>query len=270
MANKHYNKQNKGPRILLVDIETAPVLAYVWSLWDQNVGLNQIKADWYVLSWSAKWLDEPKVMYADQRTSKNIENDKPLLQGIWQLLDEADIVISQNGVAFDSKKLNARFVLNGMQPPSSYKQIDTLIIAKKHFAFTSNKLEYMSDKLCVKYKKQTKRKFAGFDLWKECLAGNKKAWQEMEKYNKYDVLALEELYRKLIPWTPSIDYNAYTDSLNVVCKCGSKDFIKKGFFFSPKGKYQRFRCNNCGAETKSGENLLSKEKRKSLRSGTAR
>lgn len=267
MSNK-----NKGPRVLLADIETAPVLAYVWSLWDENVGLNQIKSDWYILSWSAKWLGDPpsKTMYQDLRHNKNLENDKPLLEKIWKLLDEADIVVTQNGRRFDIKKLNARFVINKMQPPSSFKQIDTLEIAKKHFGFTSNKLEYMSDTLCVKYKKKTKRKFAGFELWKECLSGNKKAWKEMELYNKYDVLALEELYTKLIPWDNSINFNLWTDSSEIICKCGSKDFVSNGFGYTASGKFQRFRCKKCGSETRSRENLLSKEKRKSLRIGTVR
>ena len=262
--------KKKGPRVLIVDIETAPILARVWDIWEQNVGLNQIKSDWFILSWSAKWLNEPKVMYQDLRNSKNLENDKPLLQGIWDLLDAADIVIWQNGKRFDHKKLNARFILNGMQPPSSYKQIDTLLIAKKHFGFTSNKLEYLSDKLCVKYKKQTHRKFSGFELWKECLAGNKAAWKEMEHYNKYDVLSLEEVYHKLIPWDNSIDFNLYTDCTNMACNCGCQEFEKRGFFYSPSGKFQRYKCKGCGKETRSKENLLSKEKRKSLRSGTTR
>lgn len=261
---------NRGPKVLIVDIETAPILARVWDIWDQNVGLNQIKSDWFILSWSAKWLGSPKVIYQDQRNSKDLENDKPLLQAIWKLLDEADIVIWQNGKRFDHKKLNARFILNGMQPPSSYKQIDTLLIAKKHFGFTSNKLEYLSDKLCVKYKKQTKRKFAGFELWKECLAGNRKAWAEMQKYNMYDVLALEEVYHKLIPWDNSIDFNLYNDSDEIFCKCGSDDFTKRGFFYSPSGKFQRYKCNDCGAETRSKENLFTKEKKKSLRPSTTR
>jgi len=262
--------QNQGPKVLFCDIETAPILAHVWGLWDENVGLNQIKSDWYVLSWSAKWLGDSKVIYRDLRNSKSLENDKPLLEEIWKLLDEADIVVWQNGKNFDHKKLNARFVLNGMQPPSSYKQIDTLQIAKKHFGFTSNKLEYMSSKLCTKYKKQVHRKFAGFLLWSECLKGNKKAWNEMEKYNKYDVLSLEELYSKLIPWDNSINFNVYTDSVNTVCKCGSKDFKRNGFDYMSTGKFQRYKCINCGHETKSRENTMSKEKRKSLRPGTVR
>lgn len=270
MAKK--KSQHQGPKVLVFDIETAPILGHVWSLWDQNVALNQIKSDWHILSWSAKWLHDPasKVMYKDQRNAKNIENDKDLMVGIWKLLDEADVVITQNGKSFDQKKLNARFILNGFQPPSSYKHIDTKIIAKRHFAFTSNKLEYMSDKLCTKYKKLKHAKFSGFDLWKECLAGNIEAWKEMEKYNKYDVLALEELYHKLIPWDNSINFNLYSDGLNNTCKCGSTDFAKNGFYYTATAKYQRYKCKDCGAEHRDRTNLFSKEKRQSLTTHTTR
>jgi hypothetical protein len=259
-------------RVLIVDIETAPILGYVWGLWDQNVGLNQIKCDWHILSWSAKWLGDPpnKVMYADQRNAPNIEDDKKLLKPLWKLLDEADVVIWQNGKQFDHKKLNARFILNGMQPPSSYKQIDTLSIAKRHFGFTSNKLEYLSGKLCHKYKKLTHKKFPGFELWKECLAGNKEAWSEMEKYNKHDVLALEELYTKLIPWDNTVNFNLYTEGEENVCSCGAQAFVKNGFYYTAKGKFQRYLCNECGSETHSSNNLFSAAKKSSLKLRTVR
>lgn len=264
--------KSEGPKILLVDIETAPIIAAVWKLWDENVGLNQIQEDWHLLSCAAKWLDDPpsKVMYKDQSKTKNIEDDSKILNWIWGLLDEADIIITQNGKAFDQKKLNARFVLKGMQPPSSFKHIDTKILAKKYFGFTSNRLEYLSDKLCKKYKKLPHKKFAGFELWKECLAGNKAAWKEMEKYNKHDVLALEELYHVLKKWDSQVNFSLYYSSEEHVCSCGSTDFKKYGWYYTATGKYQRYKCTECGSETRDRNNQFSKEKRKSLRVGTTR
>lgn len=261
------------PKVLLLDIETSPLISYTWGIWEQNVALNQIKSDWHVLSWSAKWLGDPpnKIMYMDQRNAKDIEDDSKILKGIWQLLDSADIIITQNGKSFDQKKLNARFILNGMQPPSSFKHIDTMLLAKKFFSFTSNKLEYMTSKLCTKYKKLVNRgEFAGFELWKECLKGNLKAWKAMEKYNKYDVLSLEELYTKLIPWDNTINFNLYSDSVELVCTCGSKSFQRRGFYYTATGKFQKHRCNECGSELRDKENLFSKDKKKSLKSGTTR
>lgn len=263
LRQSHFDAPIKQPKVLLFDIETAPITAYVWGLWDNNVSLDMIKSDWYVLSWSAKWLNDNEVMYDDQRNEKDIENDHRLLLGIWELLDEADIVITQNGKKFDVKKLNARFILHGFQPPSSYRHIDTLQMAKKNFAFTSNKLAYLSNKLCD-VKKGDHKEFSGFSLWKECLAGNPRAWEEMEKYNKLDVLALEELFFKLAPWDSTINFNVYHDETFNICKCGSDAFVADGFHYTERGKYARYRCVECGTESRLGNNLLSKEKRNSL------
>ncbi len=135
-----------------------------------------------------------------------------------------------------------------MRPPSSFRQIDTMRLAKKSFAFTSNKLEYMSNKLCTQYKKLKTKKFQGFELWKACLANNQEAWKEMELYNKHDVLATEELYQKLAPWGTGIDFNIYMEETKPSCNCGSSNFMKNGFFYSSVGRFQRYRCGDCGAE----------------------
>jgi uncharacterized protein YprB with RNaseH-like and TPR domain len=254
------------PKILVFDIETAPILAYVWGLFDQNVGLNQIHKDWHVMSWAAKWVGQKEVFQHDQRSAKNIEDDSKILKVIWSLLDEADIVLTQNGIKFDAKKLNARFVAHGFPPPSSYRHIDTRVIAKRYFSFTSNKLEYLTHTFNKKYKKLKHAKFAGFELWSECLKGNLKAWDEMAKYNKYDVLALEELYlNTLRKWDKSINYNAFSSSFNTRCSCGSQDlkFHKKPKFTN-LGKFSRYICQNCGQEHFTRINELSKEKRKTL------
>lgn len=258
------------PKVLILDIETSPLLSYCWGLFDQTIPLNQIHQDWFVLSWSAKWLGDPpsKTMYMDQRDAKNIENDKKILKALWKLIDEADIVISQNGRRFDIPKLNARFISHGFQPPSSFKHIDILQVTRRKFGFTSHKLEYMTNKLCVKYKKQKHRKYPGFELWKECLSGNLEAWQSMENYNKYDVLSLEELYNIVIPWDNSINFNLYTDEETNTCKCGSTKFNSKGYHYTATGKFKRYKCVKCGAEQRSRKNLFTKEKRQSLRVGS--
>lgn len=258
--------KKEGPRILVFDIETAPNVAYTWGMWQQNIGLNQFLHDWYVLSWSAKWVGEDYVMYEDKRESWHTQDDYDILASIWHLLDEADIVVTQNGKKFDVKKLNARFVQHGFKPPSSYKHIDTLMIAKRHFGFTSNKLEYMTDKLCKKYKKLKHGKFPGMQLWTECLKGNPEAWDEMEEYNKYDVLSLEELAFILAPWSnqlPNLDLY-YNDNDNH-CLCGSTEWIDAGYAYTNLSKFAKFKCSSCGNEKRSRVNLLPKEKRQTLK-----
>ncbi len=254
-----------GAKVLLLDIETAPLRSYTWGLWQQNVGLNQIDAEWFILSAAAKWMGSDEVFYKDLRGVVQKEDDTPILDMMWKLLDEADVIITQNGKKFDAKKLNARLILNGYKPPSPYKHIDTLQIAKAVFGFTSNKLEWMTDKLCVKYKKQKHNKFSGFELWKEMLNDNIEAWEECETYNKYDVLSLEELYTKLAPWDKTHpNFNLFREDTEHVCRCGSKAVVEDGFAYTAKSKFQQYRCLDCGATTRSSKNLFSKEKRDSL------
>lgn len=259
-------KKAKGPRVLFLDIETKPIISYTWDIWEQNIALNQIVEDWSILSWGAKWQGEEKVLYQDLSKARDKSKDAKLLKDIWKLLDEADVVITQNGRRFDVKKLNARFAINGFKPPSSFKQIDTLLLAKKHFGFTSNKLEYMADKLNTKYKKLKHSEFSGFELWKECLAGNAKAWASMKEYNIHDVLSLEELYNKLIPWDRGVNFNLYHSAVTFLCSCGSSDSMSKGYTYTSKGKFLRRICKVCGKESRDSVNLFSKEKKQSLRS----
>lgn len=253
------------PRVLLLDIETAPMEAYVYGLFDQNVSLNQIKKDWYVLSWSAKWLGAPEeeVMYADIRDTPG--DDSGILSQVWQLLDMADVVIGHNSESFDIKKLNARFLLNGFPPPSSFRQIDTLKIARRYFALTSRKLAYLTDKLCTKYKKLEHGEFPGMSLWVECLKGNEAAWKCNEEYNRYDVLSLEELYLCLRRWSTKVNFNAFSGSLENKCACGSTSFKEHGYIYKNSARYRRYICSACGAEYADKNNLLSKVKRASLK-----
>lgn len=252
------------PKLLFLDIETRPITAYTWGTFDQNVGLNQIISDWSILCWAAKWEGDDKVFFESVRYQENRSDDSQILKGIWELMDEADIICGQNSNSFDIKKLNARFLINKMQPPSSYQKVDTKVMAKKIFRFTSNKLEYMTEVLNEKYKKLKHGKFPGFELWTECMKGNQDAWDEMELYNKHDVLALEELYQKLIAWDNPFNANVYHKMHDNICTCGSTDFTKYGWRNTKTGKFQRFKCVNCGKEHISKHNELSSKKKSEM------
>jgi DNA polymerase III epsilon subunit-like protein len=261
VAALHAAKRRKaGPKVLVLDIETAPLIAHMWSLWQNGFGLNQLQQDWHLLSYAAKWIDSDEVFYRDQRGLEDITDDTILLEEIWELLDEADFVIGHNIRKFDIKKIKARMLLKGFTPPSTFRQIDTLIIAKSVFAFTSNKLEYLTDKLCKVFKKSKHGKFHGHSLWTECLKGNLEAWQEMENYNKYDILSNQELYETLAPWDarlPNFDlYFPEVVDMNV--------WVEDGFHYTNLGKYQRYRHIDTGQYRRGRKNLLTKEKRASL------
>jgi len=250
------------PKILLIDIETAPILASVWGLWDQNVGINQISLDWHLLSFAAKWLGDKKVFYEDQSKVKHIENDKALLVKMTKLLDEADIVVAHNGNSFDVPKLRARMILSGLKPPSTFRSIDTLKEAKKLFNFTSNKLEYLSQKL-TDAPKDKHKEFPGFELWSECLAHNPRAWAEMKKYNIRDIYALEKVYIAMRPWIEGHpNLGMYVNSENPVCPKCRGHVQARGFAITNFGKYQRYQCQKCGGWSRGRTMLNSKQSRK--------
>lgn len=255
------------PKILVLDVETAPILARVWGLYDQTVSLGQIKQDWFILSWAAKWLDSKQIVYRDVRRVFRKQNDKTILGHLWKLLDQADIVLAQNGKQFDIKKINARFIQNGFKPPSPYKVVDTLLIARRIFGFTSNKLAYMTDKLNTKYKKLEHKKFPGMELWVECLKGNQSAWKEMEKYNKWDVLSLEELYKNLLPWDSSLNFDVYSPGRPKTCPCGNMSFQSRGYYYTAASRFQCYRCTKCGKQSRAAKNELSQKDQQKMGRG---
>jgi hypothetical protein len=257
------SNKKSGPKILFLDIETTPILAWVWGLFDQNVGLEQIKEDWRIMSFAAVWEDSNDVIQVDLRNGLNDKNEKAMLTKIWHLLDEAEIVVGQNSKKFDVKKLNEKFLHYGLGKPSPFQQEDTLVLSKKHFAATSHKLEYRSKQLNTKYKKMSHSKYPGFLLWKACMAGDQKAWQEMSTYNIFDVLSTREYFNTLRPWGTTVNFSVYNESDTPQCQCGNTKLQRRGFNYSNAGKYQRFQCK-CGAWLSGKTNLLSQEKRKSL------
>lgn len=259
--------QGSGARIVTLDIETAPLESYHWGLWDQNIGLEQIGTDWSILSFSAKWLGEEPIIYMDTggHGAKHVRDDAKLLKALWEILDTADIVVTQNGRAFDIKKINARLLQGGFKPYSPIHVVDTKLVAQRRFALTSNKLAWMSEHLTTT-KKQSHKAFPGFELWKECLRDNPKAWQEMKQYNIADTIATEELYLKLLPWIDNHPNRAvYTEAEAFACpKCGSEKVQKRGTYRTNVGAYHRYQCQDCGGWSRSRHTTLPKTKRQNL------
>lgn len=255
-------EQTRSPKILVFDIETSPITAYTWGLWDQNVGLNQIVRDWFVLSYAAKFLGEDTIHYLDQRYAEKIDDDKQLLEGIHHLISEADYLLGHNAKRFDIKKLNARFIKHDLPPIKDIIVIDTLSIAKKHFAFTSNKLEYIAKYLGCDNEKLKHKEFSGQEMWNETIKGNIKAFEAMEEYNKMDVIVTEQVYHKLVKWDSSINY--HTNYSENVCTCGSKTFSKYGYRYTKAGTFRVYRCVSCFKNFTSKENLLDKDIKKGL------
>jgi len=243
------------PKILIFDIETAPLEVYAWGLWEQNISPDQIINDWFILTWSAKWLFSPNVI-AHRLTGKEAKqkDDRRIVKELWKVIDEADIVVAHNGDAFDVKKMNARFLKYGLTYPSPYRTIDTLKIARKEFSVSSNKLDY----LCKFVGLPNKINTGGFELWKRCIGGDEEALLKMDIYCQNDVRILEDMYLKLRPYIHSHpNVSLYMESDKDLCpNCGS-DNLKWSYVYSTiSSQYQSAQCQ-CGAYVRKPKSIKS-------------
>lgn len=247
-----------GPRILTVDIENAPILGAVWSLWNNDVHLNQIHSDWYLLSWAAKFSDEDKVrsdsLYKHRKLYRqDPENDSLILKSLAPLLEQADVIVGHNSDKFDLPKIRTRMLFHGMRPPVTGQQVDTLKIAKSQFRFSSNKLQYIAQQLGVGEKEDT----GGYELWAGCLRGDKDSWEKMLRYNENDVILTEKVYVALRGWAKNTpNYGLYVDNDSPMCPaCGSLDIGTKGYRYTSVAKYRRYQCKDCGFRPRGRKNL---------------
>lgn len=233
------------PRILLLDLETFPNVAYIWGAYEQNA--IEMKEDWFVLSYAAKWVGHRPITCrglddVGQKPGRP-NSDRRLMGEVHTLMDEADIIVAHNGVDFDIKVANARFIAHGFKPPSPYKVVDTKRAIKQVARFSSNKLDWLCRQLEIGRKVETE----GFPLWKGCAAGDPAAWRKMKRYNRHDVLLLEELYLLISPWVAQPNGALFRGG--EVCPnpaCGSSDIEWRGLSRQITRVYRRFQCRKCG------------------------
>lgn len=234
-------------RILVIDIETSPIVGPAWRKFDTN--LIEVWQDWYIMCFAYKWYNEKQVHVEAQCDQNDYllddTDDFALCRKLHKLLDEADIIIAHNGDRFDIKKIQARLLKHGFKPPSPFKTVDTLKVARGHFALTSNKLDDIGSYL------EVGRKLAheGFELWRKCMGGCPKAWNKMKRYNIQDVRLLERVYDKLRPWMPRHpNMGVYSLTDDAVCAhCGGKSLTPhETSYYTNSSEYEKYQCNSCG------------------------
>jgi hypothetical protein len=244
LTSGDFEIKQRTPKILLFDIETAPNLGYVWGKYEQNV--IEYTSEWYMLAWSAKWLGGKQItrgLIDYEGYEPHGECDKLLVVELHRLIEQADVIVAHNGDKFDIKRSNTRFVENGLKPPEPFRTVDTCKVARRHFGFNSNKLDDLGRRLGVGRKAPT----GGFDLWKGCMAGDKKAWNRMKRYNAQDVRLLEAVYLKLLPWITNHPHvGILSDTENGCRNCGGTHLQRRGRLITATGIKPRFQCQDCG------------------------
>jgi hypothetical protein len=239
-------EKNRTARILLLDIETSLMKFYGFSPRTEYIPHELMIEDWSILCWGAKWLFEPEVMGETVTPEEALaKNDKRILQGVWDLIDEADIIVTQNGINFDMKKLRSRFLLNGFFPFSAVQQVDTLKVSREVFGWSYNRLDALGQKFGIGKKADIE-----IEDWIRCSEGSQEHITKMFEYCKRDVAPLlEDVYLRMLPWINTHpNLGLYTDHDADVCpKCEGQDLTWGDKYPTPQGMWLGFRCNSCGA-----------------------
>ena len=234
----------RGLRICTLDIETRPILGHVWGLFDQRLGLNQVVEHGDIMSVGFKFLGEP-VQHVAEWDEGGYD---AMVKTVFNVIDEADILVTYNGKSFDEKKLNWAFARAGFDRPAPYKSIDLIRVVRRQFAPDSKKLDHVASELGLGNKLAT----GGMDLWTKAMAGDVKSQAKMERYCKQDVVLTEKLYLRLLPWLPDTVNLPALAGVGYGCPtCGSpKVRNAPKALAAAASTYALLKCGNCGSWAK--------------------
>lgn len=130
--------------ILYLDIEVSKSLYFNYGsrVPSKHLRSDDLVREAYIICWSASYLHNDKIWKACITPQEAKEwTDARILKPIRDLMASADIIAGHNVDAFDIKRLNTRFLKNGLQPVIGKKTYDTLKIARSKLAMESNKLD---------------------------------------------------------------------------------------------------------------------------------
>lgn len=231
-------------RILIYDLEVSPTLGWTYGLYKTNV--IRVEQNPSIMSISWRWYGEDITRHESLATiprKKGTSSNLALVKLIHSLFNEADIIVAHNANRFDNKVATASFLRYKLAPPSPYKTVDTLAVARSVARFNSNSL----DSLGKLFEVGSKTEVTHGDLWYECLTGNGKAWKQLKEYNNQDVDLLYYIYERLRPYIKNHPNIGDLTQIDGVCpKCGSSKLERRGFNTRRSGKVQRYVCKNCG------------------------
>lgn len=237
------------PRIILWDIETSHNLVAAFNLWERHgmsLPHDNIIRERYIISAAWKLLGEKHVHAVSvlddrRRYDKSPHDDNHVVRRLHQVLSTADVIVAHHGDAYDSKFFAARALFHNLPKLPPIKSVDTRKIAKKHFLFNSNRLDYLGQHLGLGKKLETEK-----GLWLRVLRGEASAVRQMVTYNKGDVELLEKVFLKLRPYVEDA-INRHLYGLHSGCpRCGSIRVQSRGTRKAITRTYRQFQCQDCG------------------------
>lgn len=231
-------------KILTIDIERLPGIAYVWDPKTKYVAPRNFKEWPSLLCFAARWYGDRTMVF------ESAWNDRErMINKAWELYNEADVVVTYNGVRFDNKHLMSDWLEAGLNPPMPWKDLDLFQQVKK-FGFESKSLDSVTRRLG----RPGKPVFYDMDGAWACMDGDKEAQKEMEFYNESDVELTEWLHDRLLGWMPNAPFKGTFGDDKACNQCGGKNLTlqvdKK--YRAVVLDYALYRCDDCGGILRAG------------------
>lgn len=230
---------NPKPRVLLLDIETKPAIAYTFGIRDQHITHKQLVPDQFggIICVGLQWLGEKRVtVFSDWK-----HGHREMLEAVHAEMSVADALMGFNHVSFDLPRLQGEFLMAGMEPPPPPTNIDLYRTTKK-MGFISNKLDFVAPLLGV----GGKVKHEGLDMWIAVMNGCPKAQAKMSRYCAQDVRLLGDLYYRIRPYISNHPHLAETKR-DYCGACGSSRLQSRGVHRTKAAVTQRHQCQACGS-----------------------
>lgn len=233
--------QKNAPKILLFDVETSPAKAWIWGV-GRKVFISHeqiVKGSSFdVICIAYKWLHENKIHTLDWGLRE--QDSSKMIARFSKVIEEADLVVGHNVDRFDIRQVNTQRLLHG-QPPIAWPTTeDTLKQLRKHFAFPSYKLDYISKILTGSGKDPM-----NFQDWIDIVENkDRDALDKMLKYCKRDVAKLCQVYKQVSHYL--VPKMSVAKIAGGTCpRCGGTHTPKHGIATRVAGRFQRYQCQSC-------------------------
>jgi len=215
-------------KILFFDIESA--------------GVNALRSDLgFVILFGYKWghEKEAKVIKISKALLKHFDDSELLLKAS-KVFTEADLIVAHYGSIFDRRFIQGRLLINRLSPIPNTKMRDTCMIARSVANFSSNRLKHLAKILDLKHQKLDNNWPIA---WFKVMQGDLATLDKLAIYCKGDVLVLEELYNRLLPFDNAHPRLVLDRALCGIC--GGK-VVYHGIAIMATNSYKRYQCTQCG------------------------
>lgn len=238
-----------GPKIVIWDIEIIADMDCMFERYFgcyRGFGLNADISSIISFGYKVHGGKKAKCMNVWDKKLKfkgDINNDYELVKAAYEVLVDADAMVTHYGSKFDFPFLQARLLHWGLPPLPPIPHIDTWRIARYKLKLSSNRLDNIAKFLGT----ETKIDTGGFSLWKDVYNNKKGARKQMSDYCAQDVECLDQIFTQLKSMSHLLpNMSLFKDG--VCCpKCGSHKVQKRGVSRTKANTYQRYHCQDCGA-----------------------